>query len=171
MNDLNKVTRVSNLRRSVDLLYQNDIIASNHCVDNTLAVLHEKYGWRDRRRWRIRILLYQLGQPWVKWSRDSNDEMEYTLFTNLTKEIIIIKHNLGQKDFPTSHIFFIWTEVQCGQILQTIWRCSTELGNALPCSWPELQGKDVEEARKVIQEECPDVHIQVLGAVRVFVVF
>ncbi|CBK22326.2 uncharacterized protein [Blastocystis hominis] len=30
--------------------------------------------------------------------------------------------------------------------------------------WPELQGKDVEEARKVIQEECPDVHIQVLGA-------
>lgn len=44
MNDLNKVTRVSNLRRSVDLLYQNDIIASNHCVDNTLAVLHEKYG-------------------------------------------------------------------------------------------------------------------------------
>ena len=38
-------------------------------------------------------------------------------------------------------------------------------------SWPELQGKDVEEARKIIQAECPDVRIQVLGAVGAFVAY
>lgn len=106
MNDLHKVTRVSNLRRSVDLLDQNDIIASNHCVDDTLAVLHEKYGWREGRRWWIRILLYPLEQPWVKWSKDNNDEIEYKLLNNFVK-VIIIKHNLGQKDFTTSQIFLL----------------------------------------------------------------
>ena len=32
-------------------------------------------------------------------------------------------------------------------------------------SWPEVKGKDVEEARTAILSECPDVHIQVLGEV------